>query len=58
MSKKEDLKDWLNDAVETANVPGTDYYGAEPDEAEVNADRERMEKATRTDDDRSEPAPA
>jgi hypothetical protein len=47
---KEDIKDRLEDAVETTNPSGTDYYGAEPDEAEVEAARERMEDSLRTAD--------
>ena len=44
----QDLKDRLKDAVETDNPPGTDYYGAEVDEEDVEAARERMEKASET----------
>jgi hypothetical protein len=46
--KKEEIKEWLADAVETDNPPGTDYYGAELDEAEVEVARQRMEEALRT----------
>jgi hypothetical protein len=46
--KLKDVKDRLADAVETDNPPGTTYYGTEVDEAEVEAARERMEEATRT----------
>jgi hypothetical protein len=46
--KLKDVKDRLADTVETDNPPGTSYYGTEVDEAEVEAARERMEEATRT----------
>jgi len=39
-----DIKDRLTHAVETENPSGTDYYGAELDEDEVEAARERIDK--------------
>ncbi|MFL6416224.1 MAG: hypothetical protein ACJ74Y_11230 [Bryobacteraceae bacterium] len=50
--KLKDLTDRLAHAVETENPPGTDYYyGAEMDEDEVEAVRERMEKTLRIHED-------
>ena len=46
--KLKDVKDRLNDAVETENPPGTSYYGAELEEEDVEAARERMEEGLRT----------
>jgi hypothetical protein len=46
-----DVKDRLNDAVETENPSGTSYYGAELDEDEVEAARERMEETLRIHED-------
>ena len=46
--KLKDVKDRLNDAVETENPSGTSYYGAELDEDDVEAARERMEEGLRT----------
>jgi hypothetical protein len=46
--KLKDVKDRLNDAVETENPSGTSYYGAELDEEDVEAARERMEEGLRT----------
>jgi hypothetical protein len=43
-----DLKDRLTHAVETENPSGTSYYGAEVDEDDVEAARERMDKGIRT----------
>ena len=51
--KLKDVKDRLTHAVETENPPGTTYYGAEVDEDEVEAARERIEKATRRQEDAS-----
>jgi hypothetical protein len=48
--QKQDIKDRLEDAIETDNPPGTDYYGAELDEAEVEAARERMEESLKNAD--------
>ena len=45
--KLKDVKDRLTDAVETENPSGTSYYGAELDEDEVEAARERMEEGLR-----------
>lgn len=45
---KEEIKDRLAEAVETDNPPGTDYYGAEPDEIELEAARERMAESLRS----------
>jgi hypothetical protein len=45
--KLQDAKDRLAHAVETENPPGTDYYGAELDEDEVEAARERIDKTIR-----------
>jgi hypothetical protein len=50
MTLKE-VKDRLAHAVETENPSGTTYYGAEVDEDEVEAAREHMEKAARTQED-------
>ena len=44
----QDLKDTLNNAVETENPPGTDYYGTEVNENDVKAAREQMDETTRT----------
>ena len=46
-----DVKDRLTHAAETENPPGTNYYGAETDEGEVEAARERMDKQTRRQED-------
>ncbi|MFL6447538.1 MAG: hypothetical protein ACJ746_07595 [Bryobacteraceae bacterium] len=46
MNLKE-MKHRLADAVETENPPGTTYYGAELDESEVEAVRERMDHSIR-----------
>lgn len=46
--KLKDVKDRLNDAVETENPPGTSYYGAELEEEDVETARERMEESLRT----------
>jgi hypothetical protein len=46
-----DAKDRLAHAVETENPPGTDYYGAEVDEDDVKAARERIEKTIQTHED-------
>jgi hypothetical protein len=46
--KPKDVKDRLADAIETENPPGIGYYGAELDEAEVEADEQRMDQAIRT----------
>ncbi len=48
--KQKDLKDRVADAIETDNPPGSGYYGAEVDEAEVEADLQRMEHAGRADE--------
>lgn len=45
--KLKDLKNRLNDAVETENPPGTGYYGSEVEEEDVETARERMDEATR-----------
>jgi len=45
--KLKDVKDRLNDAVETENPSGTSYYGAELDEEDVEVARERMEETLR-----------
>jgi hypothetical protein len=45
--KLKDVADRLNHAVETENPPGTSYYGAELDESDVEAARERMEEGLR-----------
>lgn len=42
-----DVKERLNDAVETENPSGTSYYGAELDEDEVETAREHMEENLR-----------
>jgi hypothetical protein len=44
------VKDRLKDAMETENPPGTNYYGTEVDEVEVEAARERMERAIGADE--------
>ena len=49
--KLKDMKDRLTHAVETENPPGTSYYGAEMDEDEVEAARERMEKSVKVHED-------
>jgi hypothetical protein len=49
--KLKDVKDRLTHAAETENPPGTNYYGTETDEGEVEAARERMDKATRRQED-------
>ncbi len=49
--KLKDVTDRLNDAVETENPPGTSYYGAELDESDVEAARERMEETLRIHED-------
>jgi len=46
--KLKDIEDRLARAVETENPPGTDYYGAEVDEDEVAAARERMDNTIQT----------
>ncbi len=46
-----DAKDRLANYVETENPPGTDYYGAEVDEDEVEAARERIEKTIESHED-------
>jgi hypothetical protein len=46
--KLKDVKDRLTDAVETENPPGTTYYGAEVNEDEVEAARERIDETIRT----------
>ena len=46
-----DVKERLTHAVETENPPGTAYYGAEMDEDEVEAARDRMDKPTRRQED-------
>ncbi len=46
-----DIKDRLTRAVETENPPGTDYYGAEMDEDEVEAARERMDESVQKHED-------
>lgn len=48
--KPKDLKEWVADAIETENPPGVGYYGAELDEAQLEADRQRMKHATQTDE--------
>lgn len=45
--KLKDVKDRLNNAVETENPSGTSYYGAELDEEDVEVARERMEESLR-----------
>jgi len=49
--KLKDVKDRLTHAVETENPPGTTYYGAELDEDEVEAARERVDRAVRMHED-------
>jgi hypothetical protein len=40
-----DIKERVADAIETENPPGTDYYGTELDEENVESAREQMEES-------------